>query len=58
MLNYRNKIAHGNSHSGIEDKEYKNVETSSFAIMNALITMIISALQNEDFKKTEFTPVP
>jgi MAE_28990/MAE_18760-like HEPN len=47
LLNYRNKIAHGESKSGITSDEYFQLRTTTFKIMDEVKRLVFEALQNK-----------
>jgi hypothetical protein len=49
LLNYRNKIAHGESTSGINSADYLALRDSSFEIMNEVKRLVLEALQNRNY---------
>lgn len=51
LLNRRNNIAHGVQKLGIDANEYEGIEKITFSIMDALLRMIVDALNNKIYKK-------
>jgi RiboL-PSP-HEPN len=49
LLNYRNKIAHGESTSGIDVQEYFRLRDASFNIMNEVKKLVSEALQERHY---------
>ncbi len=53
LLNYRNKIAHGSSKDGLDEKIYEEIQTSTLAIMSSIIKMIMSALSKTNYLRKD-----
>ncbi|BFM40527.1 MAE_28990/MAE_18760 family HEPN-like nuclease [Synechocystis sp. LKSZ1] len=53
LLNYRNKIAHGESSSGINLDEYLALREATFKIMDEVKRLIIEAIQNRHYLRQE-----
>ena len=51
LLNRRNGIAHGLEREGIRASDYDKLEKSVFKIMDDLMTMIMTAIALQLFKK-------
>lgn len=49
LLNYRNKIAHGESTSGIGLEEYLVLRSAAFRIMDEVKRLVLEALQNKHY---------
>lgn len=46
LLNYRNKIAHGESTAGINSEDYLTLRTAAFKIMDEVKRLVVEAIQN------------
>lgn len=53
LLNYRNKIAHGSSKDGLDEKIYEEIQTSTLGIMSSTIKMIMNALSETNYLRKE-----
>lgn len=49
LLNYRNKIAHGELKTGINKSEYERVRDAAYEIMNNVKRGIMQGLQNKNY---------
>ena len=49
LLEKRNSIAHGSGKEGLEEKEYSEVETASFTVMEKILKLVIEALENKTY---------
>lgn len=46
LINQRHKVAHGSHGSGFDEKEYEDIEKSTFEIFDRLTIIILEALRN------------
>lgn len=53
LLQRRHNIAHGMERRGLEQRDYDEVEASSFDVMDELIKMIMDAIENKSFIRSE-----
>ncbi len=53
LLNYRNKIAHGSSKDGLEEKIYEEIQASTLGIMSSTIKMIMNALSKTNYLRKD-----
>jgi hypothetical protein len=49
LLNYRNKIAHGESTSGINLEDYDTLRLAAFTIMSEVKRLVLEALRNRHY---------
>jgi hypothetical protein len=53
LLNYRNKIAHGSSKDGLDEKIYEEIQASTLRIMSSTIKMIMNALSQTNYLRKD-----
>ncbi len=52
LLNYRNKIAHGGSHIGVDEADYNELYNTVIQVMDELKRTILSSIANQAFRRT------
>jgi hypothetical protein len=51
LIHRRNSIAHGGDHNGFTAKEYEDLESAVFKIMDDLMDIIMDAIQQEKYRR-------
>ncbi|MFT6960637.1 MAG: hypothetical protein ACJAWV_000337 [Flammeovirgaceae bacterium] len=54
LVDARNEIAHGTFSRGIDSGKYQRLRENVFEILDAIVEMIVEALENKEYLKLEF----